>query len=79
MTTTFRTLLARETDHLAHVERRQVNDMTATALALIDRCAAAEPGALADKLLTLFPGSERWVRVLVSKAALEAAGRQLAA
>ena len=72
--THFRALLAQETAHLARVDQRQVNDMIAIALALVDRHPQAPAEPIADKLLTLFPGSERWVRVLVAKAAIEAAG-----
>lgn len=72
--TKFRTLLAQETGHLDASARQLVQQMTGTALALLGRCPRAGADAVADKLLTLYPGSERWVRVLVAKAALETVG-----
>lgn len=69
---TARDVLTRETLHLDHGQRDQITAMEIDALALASSCDKASELAIADKLLTLHQGAERWVRVLVAKAALEA-------
>lgn len=80
-----RDVLARETGHLVGRDRDQVQLMLILArlmaanLRHVPYDLAVE--ALALKLLTMHEGAERWVRILVAKAALEivAEGQPLAA
>lgn len=68
--TDFRTLLQRETAHFGRADRDGVAWLLRQAEDLARAFPSASCDALADKLLTLCP-VDRWVRVLVAKAALQ--------
>lgn len=75
----YRNTLARETAHLVGAERAQLAAMLWDATCFVEHCPAAPPEAIALKLLTLHDGAERWVRILVAQAAIEAVLGQIAA
>lgn len=67
----YRRLLLTETAHFTKPEFVQLQCLHVDAVAFSYDNPDASPEAISDKLLTLYPGTERWVRVLVAKAAQE--------